>query len=49
VWALWVLVGLVSWTVGSALLAVLMGKSIRLADVHGRCTDEDAVWHLLPC
>jgi hypothetical protein len=23
-----------------------MGKSIRLADVRDRCTDEDAVWTL---
>jgi hypothetical protein len=46
VWALWVVVGLVSWTVVAGLLAVHMGKSIRLADVRDRCTDEDAVWTL---
>jgi hypothetical protein len=31
------------WTVVAGLLAVLTCKSIRLADVDDRCTDEDAV------
>jgi hypothetical protein len=35
------MVGLVSWTVVAGLLAVLVGKSIRLVDVCDRCTDED--------
>jgi hypothetical protein len=37
----WVLAGLVAWTVVAGLLAVLVGKSIRLADIRAGCTDED--------
>jgi len=38
---LWVAGGFVAWTVVAGLLAVLVGKMIRLADVRDHRTDED--------
>jgi hypothetical protein len=41
-WVFWALTGLAAWGIGSVLFAVLVGKSIRLADRLGRAAAESA-------